>query len=115
MSYACAPVSPLGGLVATDGDDLARAGHGGRMGEEGGATTPARIVENEVVGVLAERVEVVTVEQRPDSHVLITIRLPVGMTEQARLATQEWVQLQLIALEGAAQAPDGPLYVPLYI
>ncbi len=83
------------------------------MGDEGGPPTPARI-QNEVVGVLAERVAVETVEGRPDSIVLITIRLPVGLTEQVRLATQEWVQLQLIALE-RAQAPDEHVYVAVYV
>jgi hypothetical protein len=83
------------------------------MGEEGGSTTPARI-QNEVVGVLAERVAVEAVEERPDSIMLVTIRLPVGITEQVRLETQEWVQLQLIALEGA-QAPDRLVYVTRYI
>jgi hypothetical protein len=87
------------------------------MGGEGeGATTPARrIIQNEVVRVLGERVKVETVEElRSDSIVLITIRLPVGLTERVRLATQEWVQLQLIALE-RAQAPDEHVYVALYV
>ena len=83
------------------------------MGEGGWSTAPARI-QNEVVGVLVERVVVETVEERHDSIVLVTIRLPVGLTEQVRLATQEWVQLQLIALEGA-QVRDGLVYVPRYI
>jgi hypothetical protein len=84
-------------------------------GEGGGVTAPARIIQNEVVRVLAERVKVETVEEpRSDSIVLITIRLPAGLTEQVRLATQEWVQLQLIALE-RARAPDEHVYVALYV
>ena len=67
-----------------------------------------------MVGVLAERVEVETVEERPDGFLFITIRLPVGITEQVQLATHEWVQLQLIGREGA-QPRDGLVYVPLYI
>ena len=79
-------LSSAGPLSASrpQGHDLPAAGHGGRMGDEGGPPpTPARI-QNEVVGVLAERVAVETVEGRPDSIVLITIRLPVGLTEQVR-------------------------------
>lgn len=75
---------------------------------------PRARVHDDVVGVLAERVEVEAVEERPDGIMLISIRLPGGITEQVRLATQEWVQLQLIALE-AAQTGDGLVYVTRYI
>lgn len=80
------------------------------MGEEEASLTATRR-RDEVISVLAERVEVKTVEERFDRIVLITIRLPDGTTEQAQLATQEWVQLQLIALEEA----HGLVYVPRYV
>ena len=80
-------------------------------GERGKRSTRAR-VRDAVVGVLAERVEVEAVEERPDSLVLITIRLPDGTREQARLATQEWVQLRLTDLEAAQ---DSLVYVARYI
>ena len=68
-------------------------------------------VRDVVIGALAERVEVETVAEQPGGFVLITIRLPEGITEQARLATEEWVQLQLIALE---HGQDRLGYVPRY-
>ena len=82
-------------------------------GERAEQSTLAR-VRDEVIGTLSGRVEVETVQEQPHSVVLITIRLPDGLTEQARLATQEWVQLQLIALE-TAQPHDGLVYVPRYL
>ncbi|HEX5860634.1 MAG TPA: hypothetical protein VFY58_02260 [Nocardioides sp.] len=92
-------------------------------GERGKRATRARM-RDVVVDALAERVKVVTVEQRaeevevqpaeerPFSFVFITIRLPEGITDQERLATQEWVQLRLIDLDGAK---DGLVHVPRYI
>ena len=82
-------------------------------GERVEQSTLAR-VRDEVIGALAERVEVETVEEKTHSIVLIRIRLPEAITEQARLATEEWVQLQLIALDGA-QAPAEHVYVARYV
>ena len=80
-------------------------------GERAEQSTLAR-VRDEVIEALAERVEVETVTEQPGSLVLMTIRIPEGLTEQARLATEEWVQLQLIDLDGAK---DGLVFVPRYI
>jgi hypothetical protein len=80
---------------------------------DGKQSTPARL-RDEVIGALAERVEVETVAEQPHGLVFITVRLPEGITEQARLATEEWVQLQLIALE-RAQAPAERVYVGRYV
>ena len=86
----------------------------GLMGGKRGKSSTLARVRDEVLSVLAERVEVETVEERPGSLVIITIRLPDGITEQVLLATQEWVQLQLIDLE-SAPAFDGLLCVPRYL
>ena len=59
-------------------------------------------------------VVVETVEEKTHSIVLIRIRLPEAITEHARLATEEWVQLQLIALDGA-QSPAEHVYVARYV
>jgi hypothetical protein len=86
----------------------------GRLdGERAEQSTLAR-VQDEVIGALAERVEVESIAEQASGLVLITIRLPQGIAEQARLATEEWVQLQLIALEGA-QAPAEHVYVVRYV
>ena len=82
-------------------------------GERAEQSTLAR-VRDEVIGTLSERVDVETVEEQLHSIVLITIRLPEGITEQVRLATEEWVQLQLIALAGA-HTREVIVYVPRYI
>lgn len=71
-------------------------------------------LRDQVIEALIERVEVETVEERPGNIVLITIRLPEGMTEHQLLAMQECVHLQLIALEGA-HTRDVIVYVPRYI
>jgi hypothetical protein len=71
-------------------------------------------VRDEVIGALTERVEVETVEEQIHGIVLVRIRLPKGLTEQLRLATEEWVQLQLIGLEGA-HTREAIVYVPRYI
>ena len=72
-------------------------------------------IKDKVVGVLAERVEVEAVEPHPEiSTVLVTLRLPDGISEQSRLETQEWVQVQLWDLQ-AAQAADGVVFVPRYV
>ena len=77
---------------------------------DGERATLARL-QDDVTGALAERVEVEGVAEQPGGLVLITIRLPEGITERARLATQEWVQLQLIALD---DGQDQFVYVPRY-
>ncbi len=82
-------------------------------GERGEQSTLARLRDG-VIGALAERVEVETVAEQPHGLVFITIRLPEGITEHARLATEEWVQLQLIALE-RSQAPAEHVYVARYV
>jgi hypothetical protein len=82
-------------------------------GEQSEQSTLARL-RDEVIGALADRVEVETVAEQPHGLVFITIRLAEGITEQARLATEEWVQLQLIALE-RAQAPAERVYVGRYV
>jgi AmiR/NasT family two-component response regulator len=82
-------------------------------GERPEPSTLARL-QDEVIGALAERVEVETVAEHPSDLVFITIRLPEGITEQARLATEEWVQLRLIALEDA-QAPAEHVFVARYV
>jgi hypothetical protein len=82
-------------------------------GERAEQSTLARL-RDEVIGALAGRVEVEPLAEQPGGLVLITIRLPEGITEQARLATEKWVQLQLIALE-RAQAPAEHLYVARYV
>ena len=74
-------------------------------GERAEQSTLARL-QDEVIGALAERVEVETIAEQPNGLVFITIRLPEGITEHARLATEEWVQLQLIALEGPRHPPS---------
>ena len=79
-------------------------------GERVEQSTLARL-QADVTGALAKRVEVEGVAEQPGGLVLITIRLPEGTTEQARLATQEWVQLQLIALDDGR---DQFVYVPRY-
>ena len=96
----------------------------GRMdGERGKRSTCVR-TRDVVVDALAERVEVLTMEERaeevegetaeerPGIFVLITIRLPEGITDQVRLATQEWVQVRLADLDGGK---DGLVNVPRYI
>ena len=80
-------------------------------GERAGQSTRAR-VRDRVIGALAERVEVETVEEQTHGIVLVGIRLPKGTTEQVRLATEEWVQLRLIALE---DGQDQLVYVPRYV
>jgi hypothetical protein len=71
-------------------------------------------VRDEVIGALSDRVEVEGVEEQTHSIVLIRIRLPEGLTDKTLLATQEWVQLQLIALEGV-HTRDALVFVPRYI
>ena len=79
------------------------------VSEEEEQATPVRLRED-VVGVLSERVEVEAIDARPqDGLRVVTIWLPDGITEQARLATEEWVQLRLRALS------DGVVFVPRYI
>ncbi|HET7195809.1 MAG TPA: hypothetical protein VFI99_12560 [Nocardioides sp.] len=82
-------------------------------GERAEQSTLAR-VRDDVIGALSGRVEVESVQEQPHSIVLISVRLPEGITEQVRLATQEWVQLQLIALQ-SLQPHDGLVYVPHYV
>ena len=82
-------------------------------GERAEQSMLARL-RDEVFDALSKRVEVAAVVEQTHGIVLITIRLPEGMTEHRLLATQEWVQLQLIALEGD-QSHDGLVFVPRYI
>lgn len=84
--------------------------HGLVDGERGKRSTCAG-TRDVVTDALAERVHVQAVDEPPDGIVLITIRLPDGITEQLRLATQEWVQLRLADLEGQ----DGLVYVDRYV
>ena len=64
----------------------------------------------DVVALLDDRVKVEAVDARPeDGLTFVTIRLPDGITEQARLATQEWVDVQLRAMS------DGVVFVPRYL
>lgn len=98
-------------VVAAKGHDV--VGSGRKDGERAVQSTLARL-QDEVIGALAERVEVESIAEQPSGLVLITIRLPQGIEEQARLATEEWVQLQLISLEGA-QAPAEHVYVARYV
>lgn len=63
-----------------------------------------------MVDALSERVEVeAVVERSEDNLVVVTIRLPDGIAEQARLATEEWVHEQLRARS------DGVVLVPRYV
>lgn len=79
------------------------------VSEDGEQAAPTR-TQDDVVGVLSERVEVDAVDARPqDGLTFVTIRIPEGITEQARLATEEWVQAQLQALS------DEVVFVPRYV
>jgi hypothetical protein len=101
----------LENVEAAKGHDVVDSG---RMdGERAQQSTLARL-QDEVIGALAERVEVESIAEQPSGLVLITIRLTQGIAEQARLSTEEWVQLQLIALEDA-QAPAEHVYVARYV
>jgi hypothetical protein len=103
-------LAPARDVEAAKGHDVLDSGL--IDGERAEQSTLARL-RDEVIEALAERVEVETVAEQPHGLVFITIRLPEGITEQARLATEEWVQLRLIALEGA-QAPAERVYVARY-
>jgi hypothetical protein len=68
----------------------------------------------EVLAALAEKVAVESVQDSSNGLVVINLRLDGRLRERDRLATQEWVQLQLWMLEGRRNG-DGLVFVAHYL
>ena len=84
------------------------------MGSQKDESARVAGLRHEVLALLGPRASVASIEVHEQSGlVLVRIRLP-RMPDQARVAVQEWVELQLSAVE-RAHAEDGLLLSARYV